>query len=55
VNDGGPDGRTLIPTIVVRWMRAHSPSLIVNGGDVYGSGNSSEFATFFDQVEATSA
>ena len=51
VNNGGADGRTPIPTIMVRWMRSHSPSLIVNGGDVYGSGDSSHFAKFYDQVD----
>lgn len=52
VNVGGPDGRTPIPTAMLRWIRTSgSPSLLVNGGDVYPSGKSADFAAFFKQTD----
>jgi hypothetical protein len=52
VSLGGPDGRTPIPTALVRWIRtAGSPSLIVYGGDVYPDGTSRNFAEFFKQMD----
>lgn len=52
VTRGGPDGHTPIVTMLMRWIRAQgNASLIVNGGDVYGSGNSSQFAQFLAQMD----
>jgi hypothetical protein len=52
VNMGGPDGRTPVPTALVRWIRTKgSPSLIVYGGDVYPGGNSRAFDDFFKQMD----
>jgi hypothetical protein len=51
VNTRPSDG-TPIPTILMRWIRSQgTPDLIVNGGDVYGSGKPSEFATFLLQAD----
>jgi hypothetical protein len=52
VTPGGPDGTTPIVTMLMRWIRAQgNASLIVNGGDVYGDGNSSQFAKFLAQMD----
>jgi Calcineurin-like phosphoesterase len=52
VKIGGPDGTTPIPTAMVRWIRANgSPDLIVYGGDVYPSGDTSAFTEFFAQMD----
>jgi Calcineurin-like phosphoesterase len=52
VNKGGPAGDVPIPTIMLRWIRANgSPSLIVNGGDVYRDGKTEDFLEFFDQMD----
>jgi hypothetical protein len=49
---GGPDGRTPIPTALVRWIRTKgNPSLIINGGDVYPDGKTKEFTEFFSQMD----
>jgi hypothetical protein len=52
VNQGGPDGRTPIPTVMVRWIRAKgAPTFIVYGGDVYQRGDSKAFSEFFRQMD----
>lgn len=52
INVGGPDGHTPIPTALIRWIRTKgSPSLIINGGDVYPSGKTKEFTEFFKQMD----
>ena len=52
VNKGGTDGQTPIPTALIRWIRTKgSPSLIINGGDVYPDGKTKEFTEFFNQVD----
>jgi hypothetical protein len=52
VNTGGPQNDIAIPTVLVRWIRTKgSPSLIVNGGDVYPSGDTSAFTEFFKQMD----
>ena len=52
VNTGGADGKTPIPTVMIRWIRANgTPSLIVNGGDVYPDGKTKDFAEFFRQTD----
>jgi hypothetical protein len=49
---GGPDGRTPIPTAMIRWIRTKgSPALIVYGGDVYPSGDTKAFTEFFAQMD----
>ena len=51
----GKDVGTVHMTLI-RWMRANgSPSLIVNGGDVYNKGKSSEFERLLQQVGGTVA
>jgi hypothetical protein len=52
VNKGGPDGQTLVPTAMIRWVRANgAPSLIVYGGDAYKRGDSKAFSEFFKQMD----
>lgn len=51
VVEGGPAGRTPIPTLFVRWIRTQSPQLIVYGGDVYKKGKPEEFDEFFRQMD----
>lgn len=49
---GGVDGKTQIPTALIRWIRAKgSPALIVYGGDVYPTGNTKAFSEFFKQMD----
>ena len=49
---GGADQNTPVPTLLIRWIRTKgSPSLIINGGDVYPAGKSREFAEFFKQMD----
>ena len=48
---GGPDGRTPVPTMLVRWIRAQPHDLIVYGGDVYKDGKPPEFDEFFQQMD----
>jgi hypothetical protein len=46
-SDGTP-----IPTVMMRWIRTQgTPALIVNGGDVYERGKTTEFAKFLQQVD----
>lgn len=53
MNKGGPDGNTPVPTAMIRWIRTKgSPSLIINGGDVYPDGKTKEFIEFFNQVDS---
>jgi hypothetical protein len=52
MDKGGPDNQTPIPTMIVRWIRANTPSLIVYGGDVYKRGTTTEFAEFFNQMDS---
>ncbi len=52
MNKGGADGKTPIPTALIRWIRTKgSPSLIINGGDVYPDGKTKEFTEFFKQMD----
>jgi len=52
ITRGGSDGKTPIPTALVRWIRAKgSPSLIVYGGDIYPAGSSKSFNEFFNQMD----
>lgn len=49
---GGADGQTPVPTALIRWIRTKgSPSLIINGGDVYPDGKTKEFTEFFKQFD----
>jgi calcineurin-like phosphoesterase family protein len=51
-NTGGTDGKTPIPTAMVRWIRKQGvPSLIINGGDVYPDGKAKEFTAFLKQMD----
>jgi hypothetical protein len=53
VTVGGPDGKTPIPTALIRWIRANgTPALIIYGGDVYPSGNTKSFTEFFKQMDS---
>jgi len=56
VGDGvntASDNTTAVVTLMTRWIRANgTPTLIVNGGDVYGSGQDDEFALFLEQMDA---
>ena len=53
VNKGGADGKTPVPTALVRWIRTKgAPALIVYGGDVYPAGNSKSFSVFLEQMDA---
>jgi hypothetical protein len=45
---GGTDHET--PPVLVRWIRAQSPALVVYGGDVYRKGSESEFELFLGQL-----
>ena len=36
--------------VLIKWIRTQSPSLIIYGGDVYGSGSEQEFARFLNQM-----
>jgi calcineurin-like phosphoesterase family protein len=44
------------PNRLIRWIRSGgSPTLIVNGGDVYNDGKPEEFTRFFDQMDGNVA
>jgi hypothetical protein len=50
--DGVGDDVGSVHNAFIRWMRANgSPALIVNGGDIYGSGTDKEFEMFFQQMD----
>jgi hypothetical protein len=52
VNKGGPDGQIAVATAMLRWIRTNgSPDLIVNGGDMYRDGKTTEFTKFFEQMD----
>src|SRR5262245_35804508 len=52
VNVGGADGKTPVPTAMIRWIRSKgSPEMIIYGGDVYPAGDTSAFAEFFAQMD----
>jgi hypothetical protein len=46
------DMRTSVATLMTRWIRANgTPTLIVNGGDVYARGQDEEFGEFLTQMD----
>jgi hypothetical protein len=53
-SDGAGDDVGTVHNVFVRWMRTNgSPSLIVNGGDVYGDGTPEQFERFLEQMDGT--
>ena len=54
--DGAGRGMGEAPAFIHGWIRAHgSPSLIVNGGDVYKHGRAKDFERFFEQIGCNTA